>query len=286
MSFDMDIATHAEDGHRWTLRLYPADEPIAGLLWIPALGVPASKYERLAISLKSRGISVAVHEWRGNDSSSLRPSRRCDWGYRELLAVDIPASLAMAHTQVPTGTWLIGGHSLGGQLAAIYLALNPSAAAGLVLTATGVPHARTFPGGQRLVISMFARMIPLITRAFGYFPGDRLNWAGREAARLMRQWSGTVLTGRYDDLGLSTNAEAGLSQLTKPALGIRLADDWLVPAASLDALFDKLGAGAHTREVFDQARLGNRADHFRWMKNPDAVSAAIARWIKDQSLKS
>jgi predicted alpha/beta hydrolase len=282
----MDIATEAADGHRWTLRLYPADEPAAGLLWIPALGVPASKYERVALSLASRGVSVAVHEWRGNDSSSLRPSRRCDWGYRELLTLDIPASFAQARRSVPDCRWLVGGHSLGGQLAALYLALAPQAATGLVLTATGVPYARTFQGSQRLAISLFARIVPLITRLFGYFPGDRLNWAGREAGMLMRQWSGTVRTGSYDGLDLSTNAETALQKLETSALGIRFANDWLVPAASLDALFAKLGAGAHACEIFDETRLGVRADHFRWMKNPDAVTATMAAWIKAQFLKS
>jgi len=283
---DMDIATQAADGHRWTLPLYPADEPVAGLLWIPALGVPASKYERMALSLAARDITVAVHEWRGNDTSSLRPSRRCDWGYRELLTLDMPASFAVARGRSPEIPWFIGGHSLGGQLAALYLALSPQAASGLVLTATGVPHARTFRGRQRLAISVFAHLVPWITRVFGYFPGDRLNWAGREAALLMRQWSGTVRSGRYDNLDLPENAETALKQLAQPALGIRFANDWLVPKASLDALFGKLGAGDHACELFDETRLGDRADHFRWMKNPDAVTAVIANWIKHQSLKS
>lgn len=282
----MDIATQATDGHRWTLRLYPADAPTAGLLWIPALGVPAVKYEHMAQSLAALGISVAVHEWRGNDSSSLRPSRRHDWGYRELLALDIPASFALARDKAPASRWYVGGHSLGGQLAALYLALDPQAAAGLVLVATGVPDVRTFRGWQRLGIAVFARFVPLVTRIAGYFPGDRLNWAGREAATVMRQWSGTVRRGRYDDLDLETNAETALSRIDQPVLGIRFSNDWLAPAASLDALLNKLGAGAHTRALFDETRLGVRADHFRWMRTPDAVTGAIAAWTSVQSLKS
>jgi len=276
----MEIAIQAADGHRWTLRLHAANDPKAALLWIPALGVPASKYDRMALDLASRGITVAVHEWRGNDSSSLRPSRGCDWGYRELLAVDIPASFAEARRQAPTLRWFIGGHSLGGQLAALYLALNPSAAAGVVLTATGVPHELTFRGAQRLAIAVFARMVPLITHVFGYFPGDRLNWAGREAATLMRQWSRTVRTGRYENFGLPASAEAALAQLTRPALAVRFAEDWLVPAASLDALFAKFGPGEHRCELFDASRLGDRADHFRWMRNPAVVGTTIADWLR------
>ena len=268
------------------MRLFADAQTTAGLVWIPALGVPASKYERMAQSLAARGICVAVHEWRGNDTSSWRPSRGCDWGYRELLTLDIPASFAHARANAPNVPWFVGGHSLGGQLAALYLALFPEAATGLILLATGVPDERTFRGSRRLAISLFARLVPSITRLFGYFPGDRLNWAGREAATLMRQWSGTVRTGRYADLGLPVDVEKALGQSRQPALGIRFADDWLVPEASLEALLGKLGTGDDARELFDEARLGCRADHFRWMKAPDPVAESITRWLKRQSLKS
>lgn len=282
----MDIAVEATDGHRWVLRLFPAESPVAGLLWIPALGVPARKYERMALSLAARGITLAVHEWRGNDTSSLRPSRQSDWGYRELLTLDMPASLAAARMKSPVSVWYLGGHSLGGQLAALQLALAPASASGLVLAATGVPWFRTFTGLRCWAIRGFAAAIPWIVKVFGYFPGDRLSWAGREAAKLMRDWCRTVWRGRYDALDLPEDAEAALARVTHPALGIRFEDDWLVPTASLDALFGKLGVGEHAREIFDEQRLGDRADHFRWMKSPDAVTDAIAGWIRTQSRKS
>lgn len=240
----------------------------------------------MAQNLASRGISVAVHEWRGNDSSSLRPSRHSDWGYGELLTLDIPASLEQAVHAAPNLDWYLGGHSLGGQLAALSLALAPDAACGLVLVATGVPDARTFRGSRRVAITVFANLIPVFTRIFGYFPGDRLRWAGREAATLMRQWSGTVRSGRYDRIGLTESSETALQRMIKPALGLCFQDDWLAPEASLDALFGKLGAGNQSRATLDGAKLGDRADHFRWMKTPGSVTAAIAAWIQAQSLKS
>ncbi|KFN42878.1 alpha/beta hydrolase family protein [Arenimonas oryziterrae] len=280
----MDLPTRAEDGHTWTTRLWPAADAQAGLFWIPALGVPAGKYERWAQSLAARGVTVAVHEWRGNDTSSLRPARDSDWGYRELVATDMPASLAVAQSAAPGLPWMLGGHSLGGQLAVMAAALDPEAFAGLLLIATGVPDQRSFRGGQRALIAIFARVVPLITSVFGLFPGDRLNWAGREAATVMRQWAGTVRTGNYDNVGLPGDIEQAMKQLRLPALGLRFTDDWLVPEASLDALFGKLGEGRHVRESFDAARLGDRADHFRWMKTPEPVNATVAAWIRAQFL--
>lgn len=71
-----------------------------------------------------------------------------------------------------------------------------------------------------------------------------------------------------------------LSALAQPVLGVRMSRDWLVPAASMQALLDKMGGGQRQVELFDDARLGARADHFRWMRQPQALAACIAGWIR------
>src|SRR5690349_20663460 len=81
----MDLPTRAADGHAFTTRWCAAATPKAALLFLPALGVPANRYAKFAQALADRGVAVAVPEWRGTDTSSLRPSRRCDWGYPELV---------------------------------------------------------------------------------------------------------------------------------------------------------------------------------------------------------
>ncbi|HEU0153778.1 MAG TPA: alpha/beta fold hydrolase [Arenimonas sp.] len=265
----------AGDGHVAHLRLHHAGPGAPGLLWMPALGVPAEKYDAFGRALAGLGITCAVHEWRGNASSSLRARRGSDWGYRELLQQDLPASIAA----LAPGAWYFGGHSLGGQFAAMAAARQPAACRGLVLAATGVPDARTFRGRQRLGIGLFARSIPLVTALAGYYPGHRLKFAGREAARLMRDWAATVHGGRYRDYGDGEAMDQRLARLSLPTLGLRFSGDWLVPEASLQALVDKLGGGEHRDEFFDESRLGTTPDHFRWLRRPEAPAAAIARWI-------
>lgn len=271
-----ELPVASGDGHVARLRLHRAGAAAPGLLWMPALGVPASKYDAFGQALAGLGVNCAVHEWRGSASSSLRARRGSDWGYRELLQHDLPASIAA----LPEGDWCFGGHSLGGQFAAMAAARQPSACRGLVLAATGVPDARTFRGRQRLGIGLFARSIPLVTALAGYYPGHRLKFAGREAARLMRDWAATVRGGRYRDYGDGETMDALLARLALPALGLRFSDDWLVPEDSLRALLDKLGGGEHRHEVFDAERLGTAPDHFRWLRRPEAPAAAIADWIR------
>jgi predicted alpha/beta hydrolase len=273
----IEVPVAAGDGHASQLRLFRAAPGSPGLFWMPALGVPAAKYDAFARALVAEGVACAVHEWRGNGSSSLRARRGADWGYRELLQHDLPASVDALD---PGSRWYFGGHSLGGQLAAMAAARQPHRSAGLALVATGVPHAATFSGRQRLGVGLFARALPVLTRVAGYYPGHRLGFAGREAGQLMRDWATTVNTGRYGRYGHREELEAALSALAQPVLGVRMTHDWLVPAASMQALLDKLGSGAKVVELFDDARLGTRADHFRWMRQPQALAACIAGWIR------
>ena len=89
--------------------------------------------------LTSRGMAVFVHEWRGHGTSSLRAGRSEDWGYRELLLHDIPASEAAIVARVPGAERIVGGHSLGGQLASCYAGLTAHEVHRLWLVASGAP---------------------------------------------------------------------------------------------------------------------------------------------------
>src|SRR3546814_5747132 len=125
----------AIDGHRWTLGARIRERAERSLRWLPALGGAARHYLRFAEALAARGVAVIVHEWRGNGSSALRPGRDHDWGYRELLTADLPASEQAIDSLLPALLRVIGGHSLGGQLACCRLALDPHAASVLWLVA-------------------------------------------------------------------------------------------------------------------------------------------------------
>lgn len=264
------------DGHGFTLRLRRPSRSKGGLLFLPALGVPAAKYDGFAEALAGRGVTVAVPDWRGTASSSLRAGRSTDWGYAQLLDQDLAAAL----DALPAGLdWSLGGHSLGGQLAAMLAARGQRPCAALVLVATGVPHWRSYRGSQRWAIAAFAHALPALTRVLGHYPGERLGFAGREAGGLMRDWSRTVRRGRYEGFGGADELESAMAGVDCPALGVHFDHDALVPVSTLHDLFEKLGPGQRRIERFDDARLGARADHFRWMREPEAVARVVADWL-------
>jgi predicted alpha/beta hydrolase len=263
------------DGHRWEVMCIAPPSPQRVLVWLPALGVPARNYEAFARALAEHGVAVVVHEWRGFGSSSMRASRECDWGYRDLLHTDIPATREAASRLFAGLPSVLGGHSLGGQLATCSLAIAPGSAQALWLVASGAPYFRAFPWAYRAWLPLAYRLLAALARAFGALPGRRIGFGGQEARSVIRDWSRTALTGVYAAPGIG-DLEPRLRRVDVPVRAVLLSQDWLAPAGSLDFLLGKLASTSRSVHVLAATQLGARADHFRWMRTPGAVAAALA----------
>lgn len=271
------LALEAADGHRWQLYACTPEEPAATLLWLPALGVGARHYLPFARALAARGVATFLHEWRGAGSSSLRAGRGCDWGYRELLELDIATSADAVRQACPDTPSILGGHSLGGQLACCRLALEPGAAEQLWLVASGAPYWKAFPFPQRLWLPMAYRFLPWLAERNGALPGRRLGFGGREARGVMRDWARSGLTGGYAAAGLDADLEAEMAKVRTPVRAVMFERDWLAPPSSLGHLVSKLRGSAMDATTFDDGSLGARADHFQWMRTPGPVADWLSR---------
>lgn len=273
-----ELEATAADGHGWQLIARLPDAPRQTLLWLPALGIPARHYIPFAEALAARGVAVVLHEWRGLGSSRLRAGRGVDWGYRELLVQDLPASQAALEGLLPGIPRLIGGHSLGGQLACCLLAMAPSSAQGLWLVASGSPYWRSFPFPHRAWLPLAYRFLPWLARRKGVLPGRRIGFGGNEAPGLIGDWARSGLSGRYAAAGLATDLDQALAALDRPVRALALADDWLGPRSSLEFLLAKMPAAPRQVASFDAVQAGTRADHYAWMAQP----AAVADWLTAQ----
>lgn len=269
------------DGTRFeVLCVAPPRIPDAAMYWLPAMGVSARHYLPLAQALAQRGIAVALHEWRGIGSSNVRAGWRCNWGFRELLELDLPVGMAAMQAQWPAARCYLGGHSLGGQLACLHAALRPQQPAGIALVASGAPYWRRFRHAPWIRLGYMAA--PWVATACGHLPGRRLGFAGNEARGVTGDWARAGRQGRYIVRGMAVDFRERLAALTLPLLGLRLHDDWLGPASSLDWLLSRMPRAARQQQVLTRADFdGAAADHFSWMQVPDAVATRIAAWIAD-----
>lgn len=275
------IRVRAADGAEADLGVLCPPNANFGVLWLPALGVSARHYEALAIALAAQGIATALHEWRGAGSSNRRASRDCDWGYNALLTDDIPASLAAAREACPNLRWIIAGHSLGGQLAALFAAINPAAVEGFAFAASGSPYWRTFHGRMRRILRAVPWIVPFVTLVYGYYPGMRFGFAGRESRTLMRDWARTSRRGCYQNTHDGRDSERALAEYAKPIFGIRLSEDTLCPDASFEWLLGKFPRASIEHEFLttDDFASGT-ADHFSWLKDPQPIADHLAAWLR------
>ena len=279
-----EITVRAADGYEVPLEVCEVPDPRARLLVLPALGVEARLYRRMDAQLAQVGIASTALEQRGHGRSALRPSRRCDYGFREWLQQDIPAALDWLHSREPRVPVYVAGHSLGGHLALMARALAPERVAGVVLLTTATPWYGCFRGLTRLQVQLLIASIPVLTATFGYYPGHRMGFGGREARRLMADWLVMARENRYsasgmerDDLERRVQADYG------PVLSIHCDRDDLAPWSAIEGVTRRLHNHPVRSFEITSAALGTRADHTSWAKNPAIATDVIARWIAEQA---
>jgi predicted alpha/beta hydrolase len=270
------------DGHRFELIRAPVGKADACLLFLPGMGLSARQYVPFARALAGSGIDTLVHEWRGLGSSSLRASRRNNWGYRELLELDLDPALTAAREVSGNRALIVGGHSLGSQLALLAASRRPEDVEGLLIVAGGAPNWRCFGGWMGLSLQTLFFGMPAVAGMIGHYPGRQLGFAGREARGVISDWAASGRSGVYAPARMNFDFEAALARLDRPLLSVHMVDDWFVPQASLDWLTDKLGSTSTRQTDIDRSGMDGPADHYRWMKQPAQTAAAIADWARLQ----
>lgn len=275
----------AQDGHRFGLTLHTAADAHAPLLlFLPAMGTRARFYNSFGAAMAEAGVSFASCDWRGMESSSLRASHRTDFGYRHLVEEDIPAAVAELGRRLPKAPLWVGGHSLGGQLSALYAGREPATVTGIVVVAAGTVHFSAWARVGALRILALTQSATFISRLVGHFPGRRIGFAGREARGVIGDWAATARSGRYRVRGSAHDYERAMARLEKPVLALGFRADTLAPAKATDGLLAKLPRCRRTHLRWDEGQSGGvTLDHFSWAKRPDLVVPTISAWVHAQT---
>ncbi len=250
-------------------------EPRGVVLCVPALGISASYYEPVALGLAERGLAVLTPDQRGHGASASRPSRAVDYGYGDLVK-DAIAVAEVARRELGGPLYALG-HSLGGQVASLAEGAAPGTFDGLVFVASGTPYARCFPWRAAAGVRVLAALMPHLTSAVGYYPGERFGFAGREARTLMLEWAHVARHGTFGVRGL--DAEAILRCARAPTLAVSLAGDGFAPRAAVEHLIGKLGATDVKRVHLASGTDPRSLHHLRWARRPEAVIDAVVAWI-------
>lgn len=270
-------------GYEVPLFDFPTTGAPASVLIVPALGIRASYYEGLARRLQEAGLSAAIIEGRGHGESALRPGRRSDWGFEHWITEDLPAVIAHLKEQSAGAPVYLCGHSIGGHYSVALAALDPKSVDGIALIACGSPYHAAYEETFAKRIRMLARLVPAVNLLFGYFPGDRIGFGGKEARTIMREWRMLARENRYCPRGMDHDFDAGVAAYPGPVLALRMGDDDWAPEPSVRAVIDKFQSTQVRLEVISSEELGVTADHHGWCKRPDAVARLVAGWIDSAS---
>jgi predicted alpha/beta hydrolase len=271
--------TQTRDG--WTLgyRTFKAQKAQAILLFFPAMGASTRSLIPMAEALVRRGVTVILADPRGIGMSLPRPSRSVDFGMYDRIDHDWPAFIEAGRALEPGLPLYIGGHSLGGQLSALYAAQNPGKIDGLITIAACALSYKHWSWPARPVIYLIYCFFGLLARIFGYLPGQHVGWGRPCGGTLTREWSIWGRKGLYTKRD-GSSAEDSFANYRGRALIMSFEDDLrYAPKAAVDALADrfvnaKISRWHKTPKELDRKDVG----HFLWRKTP-AVWHLVGDWI-------
>ncbi|WP_032365158.1 alpha/beta hydrolase family protein [Rhodococcoides fascians] len=266
------------DGSTVPVTLFPSegrdDAPV--IVVLPGLGIPGGYYRLFAEALVARGFHAAIGDLRGQGDSKPKPSSSSRYGYQELVSVDFPAIFEVVREQFPAATPYLLGHSMGGQLGAMYAARIRGRLGGLILVASGSPYHRGFGTTRGVPLYFGAAAMAITSNIAGFWPGDRIGVGGfgRQSRVLIDDWSRFARTGSIEPAGADIDYEERMGRLTLPVLAVTIEGDDLAPKGSMENLTAKLANADITTEHIDEP-LG----HNGWIRNRTAVADLVERWM-------
>ncbi len=197
-------------------------------------GIPAQYYSRMAQFLANKGMPVLSFDYRGIGASRRGSMKDIDAGVETWATLDLDAALVTARTRFPLAPLCVVAHSFGGLLIGA-TAMSPSIERVVFLG----PHTGYWgdyrPRWRCLLFATWHVFMPIMTKLFGYFPGQALRlgedlprkfaleWAGRRQPTLLKT---AEQQRRFSDL-LARYGETRAS-----ALALTVTDDAFAPMAA------------------------------------------------------
>lgn len=233
-------------GHWWHADGRNAQRPV--VLVNAATSVRAAYYHRFATYLQRHGMDVLTYDYRGIGESRPRTLRGFHAGWYDWGRHDTEAAIQEALRQCPGQPLLFVGHSIGGAL--IGLAPSHTAVQRLFTMGAQFAHWPDYAAQRRLGLRLKWHLVmPVLTAALGYFPGQRLGWLEDTPRGVVRDW--TAPAERLEDLFAHGRGSRRLSPTERQALAAHMAR-LQAPILALGTSDDEFGTPAALQRLLRQ----------------------------------
>jgi predicted alpha/beta hydrolase len=165
------IPIHFPDGSSNALNIFHSQSGNAKAVIVifPAMGIKGSYYRHYASVAAEAGINVITIDHRGHGHSSVRASRKSNFGYREQVEAEYPEIIKRVKEIFPTQKIIVMGHSLGGQMGSMFVSRYTDLADGLILNASCSVYYKGWSWASYGIL-LFAAFSNLLARLLGYYP--------------------------------------------------------------------------------------------------------------------
>jgi len=249
---------------------------------LPAMGVPSRFYRPFAKTLNVQGYSVVMTDLRGVGSSSVRASRHQNFGYEEMISLDIPTLIKEVKQDYTDQPIFLIGHSLGGQLSCLHQSCCQQSERVDAIILIGAPSVYykgwSFPFNFGALV--FTHSSWILSKVMGYFPGNRLGFGGRQSERVIADWANFSRTGQFNLSKSERDYDLALSKLDINILCLSFADDHYAPQKTVNNLINKMPGAAICHDHLTSRQLGSTSvDHFNWIHRGEVLSVIISSWL-------
>lgn len=277
-----DLRIEVKDGAQITASFYKplTDTKDILFLCLPAMGVKASYYRPLAKNILAGGYSLLLCDLRGQGTSN-KQAPQDSFGYSHFLEWDLPDYVRAAKRACPDKRIVLLGHSLGGHLSLLYAASMPQSVEGVAIIASGSVYWKAYGFPHDLKTWLGTQSSVLMSSLFGYFPGHKIGFGGRQPKAVMRDWARQGRTGKFVLRGSHINYEFAMAQYEKPVFALSIDGDKFAPHSAADHLLSKLkNADIHRVLYAPSPDIKSKIDHFRWVKHNQEVIKELTHWAE------
>lgn len=260
-------------------KYYPAEGAKAQVIIAPGMGVPARFFTRLAEEFARQGLTAYIIEFRGHGESTMRASRKVDFGYKDhaddLLSICDKARAA--ESDIPL---YIVGHSMGGHIGLVAAAIHRDKFDGLVFAGSGIPYKGHYGSLLGVGLILLAGIVSLLILVLGFFPGNIVGFAAREARSEMRDWRHLILRSKFKVCGMGEDIQKRIARFRGRVLAFQFPDDRLVSMSAIKAALELMPNASHEIIEVNASEIGMKSDHFNWARSPEAVVRKTRLWIE------